>query len=730
MNALFKKLLSPRQLEYLSINGNFTVTDFSTGVQRFAEANTRIALNIDARSFLPELVGLESVIHSLLLQDFPYFDIKAIARQNIYFDLMLFSDPEDETIVILFEDVTERMQLEQKLLQRTNETLLLMEALSESKRYLEQIIDRVADIILVTTEGGTIKLANQAAKRILGADIFGKNIQNITNHQVTLSPEGSEVTLENEGREITIGFSCGLIPINQNHHELVFCGKDITASKQLSETLKQAEQEAIAHSQAKSLFLANMTHEIRTPMNSVLGMAELLLDTNPTPEQEELIEAIQVGGETLLSLINDILDISKLEAGKTSLEFLPFEVRPTIEEIVAILAPQAHRKGLEINNWIDHRLGMKLAGDRQRLKQVVINLLSNAIKFTSTGEVTIRVELRSQINSIAKIYVTVSDTGVGIPIEFQDKLFHSFSQADNTHGGTGLGLAICKQLVNLMGGEIGLLQSSPQGTTFWFEIPFSVLEPAPAIKPLNYHLVLISSCKNTIESAQELGLSLGVNIIGISSVEKLNSDRVQGILIDSSLGEISVSNIKEVNQSPLILLVPAHRIDWGKKSLDCGFDYFLTKPLRSARLSQILDRIDYKSLPLSAEPKTIINRSLKILLAEDNPTNQLVAKKLLQKLGYSADIVGNGAEAVEKFSDYDVILMDCQMPVLDGYEATKAIRAQQPKDRKIIIIAMTANAFESDRERCLAAGMDEYLSKPISAERLGAILKWATEQID
>lgn len=728
MNTLFKKLLAPRQLEYLNINETFNIIDYSIGVQRFAEANTRVQNGIDARSTFPELIGLESIIRSLLLQDFPHFEIKSIKRQDNYFDLLFFCDPDNPSVFLLFEDVTEKMKLEQELVQRTNETLLLMEALTKAKNYLERAIDQLADVILITTATGIIKIANQAAKKIFGQDILGKEIQHLTNSIINFDGRESEIVFKQpEARDLIISFSCSQIPIDRDNYEYIFCGRDITQAKQINRELEQAKQEAITHSRAKSIFLANMSHEIRTPMNAVLGMAELLLDTNPTTEQQELIEGIQTGGETLLSLINDVLDISKLESGEVNLDFSGFELRSTLEEIMGMLAPQAHLKGLEINSWIDRRLGMKILGDRPRLKQIIINLVNNAIKFTERGEVLLRLELSKQTKDVVEIYGTVTDSGIGIPSQQQAKLFQPFFQVDINSGGTGLGLSICHQLVSLMGGQIGLLRSSPSGTTFGFNLSFTILESVPEIPPIQHQFIIVSSCQNTIDAAQELGLSMCINFRGVLSIDQLPPDRIDGILIDSNLGNISANLIKTINPSNLILLLPAHQIDRGKEALQQGFDYFLTKPLRSQRLSQVIAKIKQETVSneIKSTRSDIAPHNLRILLAEDNPANQLVARKLLERLGYKIDIANNGEEALKVWSNYDLILMDCQMPILDGYSATKAIRAQQSSGQKVLIVAMTANAMESDRQYCLECGMDEYITKPISLEGLRDLLQWA-----
>ncbi|MCS6960451.1 MAG: response regulator [Pseudanabaenaceae cyanobacterium SKYGB_i_bin29] len=725
MNILFKKLLAPRQLEYLSIDRSFRIKEFSSGLQRFAEPTTRLAFNIDARHSFPELVGLESVLISLLLQDFPHFEMKGIRREEIFFDVLFISDPDNETILLVFEDVTERMKLEQELVQRANETLLLMEAVSNSKKYLEQVIDGIADIILVTTEAGIVKLSNKAAREIWGNNIVGQSISNLTKGQIQVAGDNSEVTINNT----VIAFSRARIPISNNSYELIFCGRNITEVREMTAALEKARAEAIRSSQAKSVFLANMTHEIRTPMNSVLGMAELLLDTNLTPEQEELIEGIQISGEILLALINDILDFSKLEAGEVKLDLVNFELRPTVEEVIAMLAPSAHRKGLEINAWIDHRLEMQLRGDTRKFKQILINLVNNAIKFTERGEINLRVELQEQTPELVTINTKVSDTGIGIPVEFRDRLFQPFFQRDVNYSGTGLGLSISHRLARLLGGNLSLLESSEQGTTFCLQVPFTIAEVI-ALPPVDYHCILLTPLTNTVQAVVELGLVCGVRFKVIASLSELTSDPVDAIFIDSLLTDVTAASVKQVNSAPLVLLVSAHQIDQGKNYLQQGFDYFITKPLRGARLKQLLQKITKqatKSVP-TIQTASPTPQTLKILLAEDNPANQLVARKLLEKLGYKIDVVSSGVEAVAMWSNYDLIFMDCQMPGLDGYNATRQIRQQETK-RKTIIVAMTANANEEDRQYCLECGMDEYLTKPISTEQLRSILQWAEQQL-
>ncbi|GAC1389889.1 MAG: hypothetical protein NVSMB31_06290 [Vulcanimicrobiaceae bacterium] len=643
----------------------------------------------------------------------------------------------------------------------------------DAERKLNVIFDSVADAILTIDARDVIASCNHAA-----AMLFDISVDRLIRMPVTRIIPDYIVAMDSVPRDATVEVrgqrsDGSIFPLEIAAREAagktsmtIVIARDITARKRAEAALASARDQALETARLKAQFLATMSHEIRTPINAIVGMSELLLGTTMTEEQREYADTVNTSAESLLAVINDILDFSKLEAGKMELDSIPFSPLAIVEAMADILATQARRKGLSLVTYVAPDVPKAVAGDPNRLKQILLNLLSNAVKFTEKGNVIIRCVVEQRAGDNVVLRFSITDSGIGLDEATKTRLFTPFSQADGStsrrFGGTGLGLSIAKRLVTMMDGIIDVESVEGSGSTFFFTAKFAQLSDDMAPVPHEQMEIIAGSSALLVDDDKvsrdilmqylaSWGIAVDIAANAEEALELLNHaeenqteynfaiidyfmPKVDGI----ELGQL-IHGLKQYATMPLILVTAFDESGRGKVAVEAGFAGYLRKPMRQSSLydaiavaTQRRELPVHPRAPVPVPVATLEGSHLRILLAEDHPVNQRLALKQLSKLGYDAVAVSDGQEAVNAIEreHYDLILMDCQMPVIDGFEATRLIRKNETQTGKHVpIIAMTANAMEGDREVCLAAGMDDYLAKPVQMTALRTVLeRWTLER--
>ncbi|MDE2375933.1 ATP-binding protein [Bradyrhizobium sp.] len=639
--------------------------------------------------------------------------------------------------------------------------------LKEAEERARSLFESQGDLIVLRDHQGRITFANDAYCALAGqprSALVGTPFNFDLVEQGDSVLEGSGTRIHDQKIATSFGtrwiaWREGLVRLDAGHPaELQSVGRDVTDRTETERALSEARDQADAANRAKSRFLAMASHEIRTPLNGIMGMSGLLLDTALTPEQATYARAVKTSGEALMALIEELLDYSKIEAGKLDLEQRSFALSTLIEEITELLAPRAQAKNLEIASYVDERLPLEVVGDAARLRQVLLNLAGNAIKFTAQGGVALIVEPGMRPNEISFL---VRDTGIGIAPEAQSRIFREFEQADErvarTYGGTGLGLAISERIVKRMGGRIALESEPGRGSTFEVSIP---LQPSNAAAgqtafpgtDLTGKSILLIAPQGIEPSLLARRLERwGGQACLVSdpdvALALLPERSWHAVLIDRALGRDVVERLGEAARTHaaqrLVLLTPVTRHE---QQLSPAFTGYLVKPLRAASLAARLSLTpdigspDLAPEPPSESPKTKPapanpTKGLSVLVAEDNEINALLMRSLLTRLGHRAVIATNGEAALESWlaaksagTPYELVLMDIQMPQLDGIEAAKRIRAREAGEpgRHTPILALTANTLVEDRYACFEAGMDGFLIKPLDREKLEEALATLT----
>ncbi len=798
-SALFIHLSAGRIETHFHIFGSLAFIAFYHHWQILLTASIVVALDHILRGyFYPESVyGLSSGVEWRWLEHIGWVGFESIFL--FYFcikrtkEFQLIAEKQAEANVL-------KEDLEKLAIERTN-------LLNETQENLHSVLENVPSLILRIDKEKRIEFANPQCKKLTTPASTGLHVTSLAIEEdrplFRACLESASTSLKTQSCEIRMAtkknpeayFECHIAPLKreQENPSFTLICIDITARKkvekyqeELTEEIKQKNEkldhaltEAKTANRLKNEFLANMSHEIRTPMNGILGMLSLLKSTRLNSKQYQFTDVAHNSAEALLTVINDILDISKIEAGKITIEEVDYDLQSSINDIADMLAPKARSANIDLIVRYSPQLPQIIFGDPNRIRQVLINLTNNALKFTKEGHVFINAEkIAASENSPEKIRFEVEDTGVGIPLEKQEKVFEKFVQIDGSntreYGGAGLGLAISRQLVKLMKGEIGVQSREEGGTLFWFELPLKPGSQQPEIPTqrasldgvkilivddiaLNRQIVYEQLLSYDIQSKS---VASGKEALEVLKTAKTANDPYHIVLLDYQMpemdGESLAQAIKEdpdINETILVLLSSVDTQGSTARLRQLGIVAQLYKPVRPSLLVDTLAKVWGQHGSLSGFPRQ--SRALThklndepvnfspdaeqfefpahILIAEDTPANQLVATEMLKNLGCHVETAVNGLEALEmiKHQDYDLVFMDCQMPVMDGYQATAQIREQEKttKGRRLPIIAMTANAMQGDRERCIQAGMDDYMAKPVRREELITVLQsWYSPQ--
>ena len=673
-----------------------------------------------------------------------------------------------------FNNMLDRIQQRDVAIQKAHQDL--ERRVQERTSYLNALIENSPLAIMVLDAAEKVQLCNPAFEQMFQysrLEILGKSADGLL-AEGNLLAEARNISRETLGGApinlVTqrMRKDRSLVDVELHGVPLVVNGEvvgslgiyqDISGRKRAEEAMRKAKELAEASSRAKSEFLANMSHEIRTPMNGILGMTELVLDTDLTSEQRDSLGLVKLSAESLLSIINDILDFSKIEAGKLAMELIPFEIRESLGEAMKALSYRAHQRGLELIYEVQPDVPEALVGDPGRIRQIIVNLVANSIKFTERGEIFVSVEKESESADSVRLHFAVKDTGIGIPADKQSKIFEAFSQADGSmarkYGGTGLGLTICNRLVGMMDGRIWVESEIGKGSTFHFLVSLAVQQsPASRPSPLkpaqlqNLHALIVDD--NFTNRRVLLGMlsRWGMKPVAVdgghAALQAIEIAKNAGhpfplILLDSQMPDMDGFTLAEqIHKDPdlanatIMMLTSAGHLGDAARCRELGISAYLVKPIRQGELfdaiCQLLDKTaQNQPAPLVTRHSLREgNHRIRILLAEDNAVNQTLAVRLLEKRGYSVTVAPDGQAAIQAFQTggFELVLMDIQMPGTDGFEATAAIREiEKSTGGHIPIVAMTAHALVGDQERCLASGMDGYVSKPIRTSELFAVIE-------